>query len=216
LSHLRHLLAKDPTLQANSLSGGLVIQMARNVGKVEEWSSAAQGSWGDKDADLVHRHMLRILDYLDGQTYVGLDVPAGSPWLVDPLAGKLGLLSYTQDQRPPGYLQHVDTHLKGLTEAPGHTDEQRQVAIQIDGIIARMISDLTQVHKDALQLVTLSNEQLLQPDVLVTLNKMAKLTKEVNSGWFDATTSQIQGGVIWINARIQQLATISLQASNRQ
>ena len=91
--------------------------MTRNAGKVEEWSSAAQGGWGsqmsDGDADLIHSNLIRILDYLDGQTYVGQDVPAGSPWLVDPQAGKFGLLSYTQGQEPPGYLQHVDTHLTG-------------------------------------------------------------------------------------------------------
>jgi serine/threonine protein kinase len=216
LSHFRHLLAKDPTLQANKLSGGLVIWMTRNLAKVEEWGSAAQGSWGDGNADLIHRHMLRILDYLDGQTYVWQDVPAGSEWLVDPQAGKLGLLSYTQGQQPPGYLQHVDIHLNGLANSPGHTEEQKKVAIQVDGVITRMIKDLTQVRKDAVQLIQRNNDQLLQPDSLALLNEIATLTREVNSGWFDATTNENQGGVVWLSARIQQLATISLTTGNRQ
>src|SRR5262249_49637674 len=175
LSHFRHLLAKDPTLQANKISGGLVIWMTRNVAKVEEWSSAAQGSWGDGNADLIHRHMLRILDYLDGQAYVGQDVPAGSEWLGDPVGGKLGLLSYTQGQQPPGYLQHVELHLNGLASSPGHTEEQKKVAIQVHDVITRMIDDLTQVRKDAAQLVQRSNDQLLQPDALTLLNEMATL-----------------------------------------
>ena len=195
--------------------------MTRNVGKVEEWSSAAQGSWGqqmsDGDADLIHKQLIRILDYLDGQSYVSQDVPAGSPWLVDPAAGKLGLLSYTQGQEPPGYLQHVDTHLRGLADSPGHTDEQKQVAIQVDSVITRMIKDLTQVRKDAVQLVQRSNDQLRQPDTLTLLNEMANLTDEANSGWFDATTRENMGGAIWLNERIQQLAArFSLETSSQR
>jgi hypothetical protein len=204
-------------LQNNGISGGLVIWMTRNVGKVEEWSSAAQGQWNpamsDGDADLIHKQLIRILDYLDGQTYVWQDVPAGSPWLVDPLAGKLGLLSYTQDQDPPGYLQHVNTHLSGLADSPGHTEEQKQLAIQVDKVITRMINDLTKVRTDAAQLVQRSNTELRQSDTHTLLNEMATLTSEVKSGWFDASTHQNVGGTIWLNARIQQLATISLTAS---
>ena len=221
LSHLRHLLAKDPTLQANNIPGGLVLWMTRNVAKVQEWSSAAQGGWGpqmsDEDADLIHRNLIRILDYLDGQTYARQDVPLESPWLADPaLPGKLGLLSYTQGQQPPGYLQHVNTHLTALAESPGHTDEQKQVAIQVNGITARMINDLAQVRKDAIRLVQRSNEQLHQPDTLTLLNEMVTLTTRANSGWFDTTTHEIVGGTIWLNERIQQMTTISLQTSNAQ
>ncbi len=221
LDHLRHLLAKDPTLQNNGIPGGLVLWMTRNVTKVQEWSSAAQGSWGsqmsDGDADLIHRHLIRILDYLDGQTYAGQDVPIESSWLADPaLPGKFGLLSYTQGQDPPGYIQHVNLHLTGLADSPGHTDEQKQVAIQVDSVTTRMINDLTQVRKDAVQLVQRSNEQLRQPDTLTLLNEMANLTQEANSGWFDMTTHENRGGSIWMNARIQQMATISLTTSNPQ
>ena len=220
LDHLRHLLARDPTLQNNGIAGGLVISMTRNVGKVEEWSSAAQGQWkptmSDGDADLIHRNLIRILDYLDGQSYVWQDVPAGSPWLVDPLAGKLGLLSYTPGQDPPGYLEHVNTHLTGVADSPGHTEEQQQLAIQVDGVITRMIKDLTTVRKDAIKLVQRSNADLRQTDTLTLLNEMASLTAEANNGWFDAKTGQNVGGATWLSARIQQLATISVMVSKQQ
>jgi serine/threonine protein kinase len=220
LSHLRHLLAEDRTLQENTIPGGLVIWMTRNVAKVQEWSSAAQGGWrpqmSDGDAELIHKNLIRIMDYLDGQTYVWQDVPAGSPWLVDPVAGKFGLLSHTQNQEPPGYLQHVDTHLKGLTASPGHTDEQQKIAIQANSVIARMINDLIQVRKNAVQLVKRSNSQLRQSDTLTLLNEIATLTREANSGWFDTATHENIGGAIWLNMRLQQLATISLQISSQQ
>src|SRR5262249_4300135 len=51
LDHLRHLLAKDPTLQANNIPGGLLLWLTRNVGKVQEWSSAAQGDWRPQMSD---------------------------------------------------------------------------------------------------------------------------------------------------------------------
>jgi hypothetical protein len=218
LSHLRHLLAKDPTLQQNNLPGGLAIWMTHNVSKVTEWSSAAQGQWGsqmsDDAANLIHRQLIRILYYLDGEKYVGLDIPGESlTGLVDAQGGKLGLLSYTQNQQPPGYLQHVSVHLNGLAISPGHTEEQKQTAIQVNGVIAKTINDLTLVHKDALQLVQSNNEQLRQPDTLTLLNQMAKLTSEANGGWFDPTTHENLGGVIWLSAQIQQMGTITLASS---
>jgi serine/threonine protein kinase len=220
LSHLRHLLAEDRMLHENAIPGGLVIWMTRNVAKVQEWSSAAQGGWGaqmsDGDADLIHKNLVRILDYLDGQTYAWQDVPAGSPWLVDPVAGKFGLLSYTQSQEPPGYLQHVDLHLKGLIASPSHTQEQQQIVILVNSVITRMINDLIQVRKNAIQLVKRSNPQLRQPDTLTMLNEIATLTREANSGWFDTSSHENIGGAIWVNTRIQQLATISLQTSSQQ
>src|SRR5262249_53021095 len=153
LDHLRHLLANDPTLRDNGIPGGLVTWLTRNIGKVEEWSSAAQGNWATRDTGLMHKNIIRILDYLDGQAYIGLDVQEDPNWLVDLPGGKLGLLSYNQNpnQEPPGYLQHVDIHLKGLALSPGHTAEQVQVADQADSLIQKMIVNMQQVYKDALQ-----------------------------------------------------------------
>ena len=74
LSHLRHLLARDPTLRANMLPGGLVLWLTQNVSKIEEWAGSAQGDWHDVqtssgNVDQIHRHSLRILEYLDGAFY---------------------------------------------------------------------------------------------------------------------------------------------------
>jgi hypothetical protein len=220
LNHLRHLLAKDPTLQANQLPGGLALWLTRNISKIEEWASAAQGDWNgpqtsDDAADQIHRHMLRILEYLDGMFYYTRDVPVGSPWLVDPLAGKIGLLDSVQSQNPPAFLTHVDIHLTGLESSPGHTAQQKLLAIFIDNVITRMKRDLKRVHDDAASLVKMNRQQLKQLGNQATLDDMATLTTEVKSGWFDPSTGENIGGVLWIMARLQQLTTIPINASRQ-
>ncbi|GCE15018.1 hypothetical protein KTT_48770 [Tengunoibacter tsumagoiensis] len=210
LSHLRHLLAKDPTLQENQLPGGLATWLTRNVAKVEEWASAAQGDWHglQTDGTQIHNHMLRILAYLDGWSYYLQDVPAASPWIVDPQAGKIGLLNRVPNQNPPGFLEHVAMHLTGLAEAPGHTAQQRQLSILVDTAILRMRTDLLQVRTDAAKLAQMNGEQLQQQDTDTILNEMAMLTTEVKSGWFDPSTGENMGGVLWIASCLQQLTTI--------
>ena len=201
------------------MQGGLVTWLTRNTAKVEEWASAAQGQWKASkttsgDADMIHRHMLRILAYLDGTFYYLRDVPKDSPRLVDPLSGTFGLLNSLQNQNPPGYLAHVDIHLTGLANSLGHTQEQNALAVQIDDVINRMNRDLQQVRKDAIRLVQMDIPQVRQDAALSLLNDMANLTTEVKSGWFDARTGENSGGVLWIESRLQQLATISLTRRN--
>ncbi len=125
LDHLRHLLAKEPMLERLGLGGGLGIWLYRNGGKVWEWASAARDDWaGGQATDLIHRQVIRILDYLDGASEVDNEVPAGTPWLVDPRLGSIGLLEITPEQDPLAYLTHLDVHLQGFMFAPGHTQVQ--------------------------------------------------------------------------------------------
>src|SRR5258708_26557925 len=81
LSHLRHLLAKDPTLELIGLSGGLDIWLYRNTGKILEWSSAARDDWagGQASLALMRRQIDRVLHYLDGAAFVRRDVPPHTP-----------------------------------------------------------------------------------------------------------------------------------------
>lgn len=115
---------------------------------------------------------------------------------------------------PPGYLTHVDIHLTGLANSPGHTKEQNTLAIQVDEVINKMNRDLLQVRKDASQVAQMKVPQLRQTSTLTLLNDMANLTTEVKSGWFDAQTGENIGGVLWIESRLQQLATVSIVANN--
>jgi hypothetical protein len=219
LSHVRHLLAADPTLQANGLAGGLVFWMTRNVAKVEEWASAAQGQWhgtatSPADVTLIQRQMTRMLDYLDGQSYVWRDVPAGSPWLVDQAGGKIGLVNRVAEQMPPGYLEHVALHLQGLAGSPGHTSAQQHLAVLVYRVIERMEADLVRVRADASTVVRMTLSQMRQPATLAILDEMAQLTTQVASGWFDPASGEDIGGSLWILARLQSLASISLHRAS--
>jgi hypothetical protein len=209
LSHMRHLLANDPTLQQIGLQGGLDIWLYRNSEKILEWSSAARDSWaGGQQTDLIHRHMIRVLDYLDGTAYVysSGDVPAGSPLLVDPQAGRIGLLEVSQTQELPAYLTHIDIHLQGLMNAPSHSQAQRQLAMKIDNALKTDTSLLQNVHKDAVQLAGMSDTQLKSKEALSLLDDMVTNANVAYTGQFDPAIGGNINGTVWIHNELQRVA----------
>src|SRR5579883_1007212 len=211
LDHLRHLLAKDPTLQAIGLPGGLDIWLYRNSEKILEWSSAARDNWaGGQQTDLIHRHMVRILEYLDGLAYVFTsgDLPAGSPLLVDPKAGRIGLLELTPTQLLPGYLTHVDIHLHGLVNAPGHTQAQKDLAIKLDNALKTDTSLFQKIRQDAMKLVKMNATQLRSNDALSLLNDMVTTANLAYTGQLDPTTGGNVNGIAWIHSELQGIATM--------
>jgi hypothetical protein len=212
LSHLRHLLAKDPTLEGIGLSGGLDIWLYRNTGKILEWSSAARDDWagGQSALALMRRQIDRVLDYLDGAAYVWRDVPPDTPWLVDPQAGRIGLLELEQGQNPPGYLAHIDFHLVGYTHSPGVTADQKQLANKIDVMLIAVQALLWKVHGDASQLAKMSDTALLTPQALSLLNDMETNANNAFAGQPDPAAGSVQGGVNEIHDELQLLATIEV------
>ncbi len=161
LDHLRHLLAKDPDLQAVGLQGGLNVWANRNIQQVQAWSSDARNDWEQQNFGSVHRKAIQILDYLDGSSEVAQDVLPGTPIMTDPTIAKIGLLQFNQLQTPPGYLNHIAFHLSGVLNSPGSTQYQRQLAIQINKGIENEQTWLGQMRKDAVQLAKLNNSQAL-------------------------------------------------------
>src|SRR5579859_2868044 len=191
LSHLRHLLAADPTLELLGMPGGLDIWLFRNVQKVLEWSGSARDDWTNHGTDLMHRQLIRILDYLDGLSYVQTDVPPGTPVLVNTRIARVSLLEFdVQQQEPPGLLYHIGLHLHGLIGSPGTTAEQKQLALQIDTAINKVSALLQQVRQDARQLVKMNGAQLLQPASLSLLDDMVKQAQDAFVGQFDPTTGE--------------------------
>ena len=86
LDHLRHLLSNSPELEQKKLYGGLDMWFLRNTQKLVEWSNAARDDWRNSP-DLLHRQLIRILDYVDGKDHVKADLAASDPeMLADPLA----------------------------------------------------------------------------------------------------------------------------------
>jgi hypothetical protein len=211
LSHLRHLLASDPTLALLGMPGGLDIWLFRNVQKILEWSGSARDDWSVRDTALMHRQFIRILDYLDGLSYVQNDVPVDSPVLVNERIARVSLLEFdVQHQVPPGFLYHIALHLKGLVDSPGATTAQKQLAIQVDTAINKVQALLEQVHQGAKKLVMMTGAQLLQPATLSLLDDMVKHAQDAFVGQFDPATGEIQDGVTQIHFAIQRLASMDV------
>ncbi|GCE32136.1 hypothetical protein KDA_76200 [Dictyobacter alpinus] len=211
LSHVRHLLAKDPTLTRLGLSGGLDVWLYRNTSKIFEWSNAARDDWAGDNTDLLRRQVDRVVQYLDGQVYAWRDLPANTPWLVDPKAGRPGLIDFaTGPQQGPGsYLSHVRLHLTGMVNAPGHTDAQKQLASKIDTALTQVETVLKQVRKDAIQLAKMSDTQFKSQEALTLLNDMQVNASKAYIGQNGGTTGSVLG-VVWIHDTIQQLAQMTI------
>jgi len=212
LSHLRHLLAKDPTLERIGLSGGLDIWLYRNAGKILEWSSAARDDWagGQASLALMRRQIDRVLDYLDGAAFVWRDVPPDTPLLVDPRAGRISLLEFEQGQNPPGYLAHIDLHLVGYSHSPGVTADHKRLAKQIDTMLIATTSLLWKVRSDATLLAKMSDTALLEPQSLSLLNGMYTNANDAFVGQPNPATGSVQGGVTQIHDELQLLANIEV------
>ena len=137
LDHLRHLLSQDPKLAKVNLVGGLDMWLYRNTLKILEWSGSARDlALANDDTGLIRRQLVRILDYLDSSQYVQTEnLPpdlAATPVLTDPKIARVGLLEISAAQQPPGYLKHIGTHLTEITQSPGVTPEQKELAIEVN------------------------------------------------------------------------------------
>src|SRR6266566_544974 len=211
LDHLRHMLAKDPTLDSVHLPGGLDIWLLRNTQSVNQQATDARECAQSNNTGCMRRNLIRVLDFLDGQKYVQADVPAGTPFLTDPRFTSVALLEFDQqNQNPPGYLYHINKHLQGIINAPGVTPEQKQLATQIDKDINNLSSWLEKVRSDAKQLVSMSDSQLLSQNSLAILNDLENYAGYTSNGQFDPNTNQTMGGVLRIHQNIQRLATFNV------
>ncbi len=210
LAHLRHLLSADPTLDGLKLHGGLGIWLVRNVEKVQEWAGSARDYWTSKDTNLMRDQLKRILDYLDSTTYVGQDVLSANPVIVDQRIAKVALLEFSPDQQPPGYLTHISHHVQGVIGAPGATTDQRNLASQIYTNLNNATKWLTQVRKDAKQLVNLPDAQLLSQHSLSILNDMATQALYAYVGQLNISTNNVQEGVIQIYYHLAAMASLEI------
>lgn len=211
LDHLRHLLASDPTLEALHLPGGLNIWAYRNTQKLLEWAGSARDDWNTKDVAMMHQQIVSMLDYLDGEALVQQDVPPGTPALADRQIAQVGLLEFDAGQTPPGYLYHIALHLNGVLTSPGTTQDQRQLAIQINTGISDVKGWLEQVHRDAVQLVRMNDAQLAQPSSLALLNDMVAQANNAYMGRTDSSTGQLQMGIAQIYQDVQRLAAFEVK-----
>ncbi|GHO59539.1 hypothetical protein [Ktedonobacter robiniae] len=212
LDHLRHLLASDPTLEKLNLPGGLNTWFYRNTAKLVEWTTSMRDPWeANKDINYVRRMTARTLAYLDGASFVGLDLPPGTPALVDGRLAQIGLIQVNgPDQEPPCYLSHVMKHLNGLLQAPDAPASLRQNATDIVNALSNVNRWLNQVRSDGKKIMQMNDDQMRQPSTLSLINDMIVNTNNAYIGQTDANTGQTLHGANWIHDHMQSISTFQV------
>ncbi len=209
--HIRHLLASDPTLAALGLTGGLDIWLYRNTQKILEWAGSARDAWKDKNAAFIQRQLTRIIDYIDGTQYAQKDLP-GQPILANPTIAKIGMLTFDPlTQNPPGYLYHIDKHLREIIALPEASAEQKALASEINTAINEVDALFTVIRLDVLQLYHMPATQLLGSNGLTLLDTVATDANDAFVGQIN-TQAQVTDGVVQIHYAIQRMATFDVRA----
>lgn len=223
LTHLRHLLAGSPELDLRQLYGGLGIWFLRNTAKLVEWASSARDNldFPRPDTGLMHRQVIHILDYIDGEDSVSTDVPSKTPLLVSqhdaqvalvgpPIQlGPPGDLYNHKGQVPPGYVYLIRVHLDAAVSVPQATAEQRQLANQIVKSLNQVRLDLEQARQDARRLATFSSGQLVSPQAQTLLNNLVTAVQSAYAGPIDPNLPQ--GGANGIYINLQRMASFDVQ-----
>ncbi len=222
LDHIRHLFYKETVVNVLGLPGGLDTWLFRNTEKVMEWAISARDDYQPQPASstnyaIIHPLFDDILDYLDGAPNVHIDTPDGIT--ADPTISQVALLSVTPAQQqgselandPPGYVDHVQLHVKGVVDAPDATPQMRAVGKQI---IAALNNDvkpwLEQVRAYAQQLVKMDSVQLGQPSTLTMLDSLVAFATYAYIGKLDPNTNTVVPGVLQAHYLMQQLATLTI------
>jgi len=216
LDHLRHLLVESPELRIRGLHGGLAFWFVKNTFAVVEAANSAREALHTSDISTLRNQVIRILDYLDGSSFVHTDVPHGTPLLADVRASQVALLGpspnnppppgYTfGDEPPPGYVYLISEHMSGAIESPQTTPDQKSLAVKINNALDAEINILSQARQNAKQLLAMNNAQLLQPAALSILNDLAAQAQNAYTGQINPTTGQSEGGALWIYNNLQRL-----------
>jgi len=183
LDHVRHLLASDPTLEALHIHNGLMANFDAQVSKIAEWASATAT---ETSMSMVHKHMVRILDALDGFCLVHNDVPAGTPLLVDTTSTSVGVVRGSM--QAPSYVGHIEKHMNGMLNSPGVSSSDETLARQMYRAMQIITSELSQVYVDAKQLVMMNDAQLMQSEPL--LEDLRSNASNAYSGGYPTALSQ--------------------------
>jgi eukaryotic-like serine/threonine-protein kinase len=212
--HIRHLLAAAPALQAVGLTGGLDTWAYRNTQKILEWSGSARDSWKIQNAGssaFIHRQLTRIMDYLDGASFVQKDLPAQN-LLADPNYSKVGLLTFNpQTQDPTGFLYEMGVHLYEMSLLPETSAEQKALAIQINQAINEVNLWFQTIHEDVQKLFPMTDAQLFGSEGRNLLNDVATLANYAFAGKVDPH-AQVMDGIVQIHYDVQRIATFNIRA----
>ena len=215
LDHIRHLLAKELTLEAHDLHGGLVIWLERSTSNLVAWSTSARDDWrtgSDATLSQMRQQLIRLLIALDGISYAPRELPVNTPYrgLVDPPTGNIGLLPLESQQDAFSLVTDVDFHLQGVAASPGVSVDQQQESAKILAVMDQINARLKQVRDDDRQLLMLSDQQLQQAVALNLLNDLQMNAVAAFSGQIDQTTGARQEGAQWVFQEAQRLAELEV------
>ena len=211
LDHIRHLLAREPTLEGHGLHGGLVIWLEHHTGRLVEWSTGARDDWrlgSNAAVSQMRQQLTRVLIALDGISYAPIELPANAPYagLVDPPMANVGLLPLDSQQDAFSLVTDVDFHLQGVAASPGVSRNQQQESAKILAVMDRISVWLRQVRDDDRRLLGMSDQQLQQPVALSLLNDLQMNAVSAFSGQIDQATGARQEGAQWVFQETQGLA----------
>ena len=215
LDHIRHLLAREPTLEGHGLHGGLVIWLEHNTGRLVEWATIARDdrqSGSSAAISQMKQQLTRVLITLDGISYAPGELPANASYTrpVDPPMANVGLLPLDSQQDAFSLVTDVDFHLQGVAASPGVTTNQQQEAAKILAVMDRINAWLGQVRDDDRQLLGMSDQQLRQPGALSLLNDLQMNAVSAFSGQIDQATGARQEGAQWVFQETQNLAEMEV------
>lgn len=205
LNHLQHLLAADPALERLHLQKGLVTYLAANTEAVQQEAASLVPDWHAGHFVEVRACLIRILDWLDGSAAVSADVPSGTPFLAPLPAARIGLLTLSPTENPPGYVLHTDLHLEGVATSPGASLMQQEEAKRLRIEMNAIALALSTMREDALPLVRMPFAELARSTTLSSLIALDNLARTAWNGTAETP------GVAQVSADIAQLATIPFQ-----
>ncbi|GAC1354425.1 MAG: hypothetical protein NVSMB38_32820 [Ktedonobacteraceae bacterium] len=217
VDHLHHLLTDDPNLDKLGMSNGLRFWLLANTQALVSEANSARTAWQNKDIPTLRQRLVNMLYYLEGTSCAPSEmhtVPRGTPATPDTnieQSVKVSLLDCTQNTIISGLLSHIETHVRGIVQAPGATRTQMTLAPQIQAKIVQVSASLEQLHQDMLQLLQLPDDQLLQPSEQSQLEQVVVLANKAYSG----QTTSPQAGVVQIGDDLQQLATFDIMPCPR-
>lgn len=217
INHLRHLLADEPVLDELGLPGGLNNWFTRNTQKLVEWTTSARDAWQQTSTHSVAQvrsEAISVLSYLDGMSFLPLDMPPASqnmPVQSDTQLAGLGLLNIRGlNQNPPSYIDQIVYHLNGLIDAPGSPATVRTTAAALLPDMSNVTTWLQNLRSDDKQLLAMTNAQLGQPAASSLLDDMVLQASNAYTGNTDPSTGKLRQGVAAIHQQLQSIATITV------
>ena len=178
----------------------------------------------------IRQQLVNILYYLDGEcTQPDVQgVPPGTPTqpgnaTISQIAhfailnqcvleeqAQANTLKHVFSHTPHNYVDHLLFHLAGVIVSPGATSSQHALALQINAAINNVKAWLGQVHRDAVQLLHMTDSQLVGISGLELLGDLEAHARYASTGQTDPSSGVMQQGAEWIYDNVERLATFDV------